>query len=47
MNSKWGSGELLLIFKIDEVQAFYANKLVTKKERTKEIMELERIGNIG
>jgi len=32
--------------KIDKVQAFYAKKLVTNKERTKEIMESEKIGNI-
>jgi hypothetical protein len=28
---KWGSGELL-VFKINEVQAFYAKKLVTKRK---------------
>ena len=32
MNSKWGSGELLLVVKFDEVYAFYAKKLVLKRK---------------
>jgi hypothetical protein len=31
LNSKWGSGELLVL-KIDEVPAFYAKKLVLKRK---------------